>query len=574
MGNSAELVEEARRSRALKEEEEEEIGPVDIGVGWMLLGGITLVTLMFHLVNWKDADIRLYSWSIISTTLSIFMALLIYQGVQDALFYIIETAFGVYVKEFTVERAVIDYIIFLMWFASLQGMIVYKAGIYAQTPSDWHRSAWMVVDTLSEDYGIVADSAVSANSGVLGIIDSGDGVPVFVQSKRPAVEAETQTARCWATLLAHISGFANINAASQVQQAAFAHSPWKSFAVTAVNLAFLLSLFVLTKFGREKFPEQSLQMKQEDVASAKETQPAMFGCGARSTSAREGMFACLGSRPEETNKVDVPVAPLEHSDRIEMAGEVAKDAEDDLACLATSFLMVQAVRFTLTGALPNPEGMETPAILEGYGNVEKLYGCAILFSLMATLSLYLPRSRGVFVLLTMFAMSFSWCVLWATVWLAQQLVGGRGIELDGMCQRILLALVMSILAFMAIWVLDFIDDRMHIDDGKMILDHKTMRRIQKTIHVVIAALGILVGFSWERCFDRALEGVTSTMSYPVSCKIILSAVVAIILIPAWRRHVLTKVIALKERRKRKQRAHAAANFAGPNEPLNEKPTEE
>lgn len=48
----------------------------------MLLGSVAFVMLLFYVVNWPDDDIRLYAWTIISTTLSIFTAVLAFSGVR------------------------------------------------------------------------------------------------------------------------------------------------------------------------------------------------------------------------------------------------------------------------------------------------------------------------------------------------------------------------------------------------------------------------------------------------------------------------------------------------------------
>merc|ERR1711862_197347 len=100
--------------------------------------------------------------------------------------------------------------------------------------------------------------------------------------------------------------------------------------------------------------------------------------------------------------------------------------------------------------------------------------------------------------------------------------------------RILLALVLSGIALGVIFFLD------HVEDAGSSAERS------KVIQNCINSLSILVGFSWEHSFDFALEAVASKTTNPSMAKLFATGAVAIVITPAWRRHILVKVIQLNQ----------------------------
>jgi len=189
--------------------------------------------------------------------------------------------------------------------------------------------------------------------------------------------------------------------------------------------------------------------------------------------------------------------------------------------------------------------------------IASLYGIGLAFAVAAACLMALPGGqRLVEVVQNTCAMSFAWCFLWSTRWLAmrwsllRQLIDTPA-SMEG---RILLALVLSSGALAVIFVLDTVEDFLHESAGHMSLQE--VRRVSRIIQIIINALSILVGFTWEHSFDGGVEAVASTTDHPVTMKMCMTAVVAVVIIPAWRRFILVKVLNLADLRK--ERLHASA----------------
>merc|ERR1712203_1180747 len=128
--------------------------------------------------------------------------------------------------------------------------------------------------------------------------------------------------------------------------------------------------------------------------------------------------------------------------RAALCNKECDEAENDVSSLAISFLSVQAVRYWITGIMPGVEGIEEvhgqeewmPAwhhILTLYG-LGALFGCFSVVLVVLIAKLAVEKSEGAGgeeqskgermkelireTALNSTAMSFGWCVLWATRW--------------------------------------------------------------------------------------------------------------------------------------------------------------
>jgi len=224
--------------------------------------------------------------------------------------------------------------------------------------------------------------------------------------------------------------------------------------------------------------------------------------------------------------------------------ERTAETEDEVISLAVSFSIVQMLRFGVSGHLPNAAG-EDP---EGF-NLHSNWSCALLLlvGLVPGIAdmvrvLYtrsaktftriisgegeeeVPRSRNWCEGIS--SMSFAWCIHFAADWWI-----GSHLHLDGSMKAVLSAVAVTAVAFGVIFGLDKVADQ-HFDDEEV---HRALRGM-------IAGLGLLVGFSWERCFDASLEGLAEHRHFgkvpPAINRIALAFGLAVMVLPAWKWYIL------------------------------------
>merc|ERR1719414_925518 len=137
-------------------------------------------------------------------------------------------------------------------------------------------------------------------------------------------------------------------------------------------------------------------------------------------------------------------------------------------------------------------------------------------------------------------MTFAWCVLWSSRWMSYRVEFMMPNTLMG---RVMLAMVLSGLSCLAVFGLDTLDDMLKDRGGG---DVAASQAAAQAIQTIINSLGILVGFSWEFCFDGGVAAVASTTSYPATCKFCMGLLIAVAMTPMWQHHILTKEMALQK----------------------------
>lgn len=230
--------------------------------------------------------------------------------------------------------------------------------------------------------------------------------------------------------------------------------------------------------------------------------------------------------------------------RMRMMMEELEDAENDILSMAMSFLTVQVVRFAIVGSLPNVEGLEEPELPHTHSQMALLFGIGCAFAVAAVVLVLVHAkakleakesacTRITGVVLNGCAMCFAWCTIWGARWI---FVKYAWVPVATMFGRVILAFVLSVIACLAVFGLDSVDD-MHRGSEDSISG-------AQAIQVIVNAIAILVGFSWEQCFDHGVVAIASTTEHPDLVKLSFGMGITIVVMPMWRRHILMKSMVL------------------------------
>jgi hypothetical protein len=293
--------------------------------------------------------------------------------------------------------------------------------------------------------------------------------------------------KCWGILLGHITGFASIHGWAEVQQLDFIkNNAALCFLVPVVAAIALWCAYLILDRVRNK-----VSMSDD-------------------------------GRVDEFEK---------------LWNEATAETEDDVMSLTVSFLLVQAVRFAVFGRLPNPEGeLEDVHATDAQGVIMFVIGVLLgvtLFLRTAFLSCTLGRFTTWIRLI--FDMAAAWAIMFAIETLLS--IHGLGGSEMGALGEVIQATAVTIFSFTVIYFLDKEEDSLTARGSS------NSKRIKRAVHSLIIALGVLVGFSWEKCFDVAVDQTADNlggMPAPL-VKLLMAATLCVIVVPAWRWYILPVV---------------------------------
>eukprot|EP00929_Paragymnodinium_shiwhaense_P012897 TRINITY_DN120775_c0_g1_i1.p1 TRINITY_DN120775_c0_g1~~TRINITY_DN120775_c0_g1_i1.p1 ORF type:complete len:1004 (-),score=263.48 TRINITY_DN120775_c0_g1_i1:244-3255(-) len=473
---------------------------VTASISIMLLGSIAFQMSLFYLVNWPDVDIRYYTWTIIGNTISIFSSVLLFQAINGLVErYIIEGN-----EEY---KFVIDVLHMLVWFVILQlttatisnavnwdeikasfhewrGQEKTRKAALAKTTSEVSRDFLKAKLDNFEETKQLHEKLREAEDGI-----SDAGGSDSEESKEDEERRELNV-KCFSMLLAHMTGFAAINAMGDIQHSAFfSQSPLHAFMVLPVVFCVMFGLFQGTNVFRKRI--------------------------------------ALGD--------DGEVDEFE-----ELWNEQTEDAENDVLGLVLSFLTTQAVRFSVTGRLPSNEGELPEDIVKATaGRTSCCMSFMCLVWLAATIGIFFADSYALKHYsaeskqkrATSISINYgTMCLAWSALFFLQSVMQ-RILQLnpDGIIEKVSVALIISFLIFLIIFALDKLADA-HLSDSA-----------DEAIGYIITSKGLSIGFSWEQSFDVAVTSLSKVCARPALAKLAMASSLCLIVIPAYRWYVMAEV---------------------------------
>jgi len=227
--------------------------------------------------------------------------------------------------------------------------------------------------------------------------------------------------------------------------------------------------------------------------------------------------------------------------------EICSETDDDVFCLATSFLLVLYIRYVIRGTVMPYEPGKVGFIEQIHATkllmVAAFFGALVVFGQVMIIKYSDVLGANEFDkrctenLQHLNSMTMAWCVLFWAEW--QLYVSGWESTVIGGC--LVIAVCLTILSFAGVVVFTFVKEHLH------------QRLAKRAIGSLELALGVLAGFSWERAFDVGFEEIEHAFTHHIETPMaphvavtVLSIILLMIVLPAWRYHILPKTMRLEE----------------------------
>lgn len=426
-------LEEVRKENEKELEEllEEETEHQALGLSVLFMGMVVFVLLIFHLVKSSDPILRKHTWNLLSSTLSIFIAVLTYTALNELTWDIVGKFIGEEEAESIMEEggiavALVHLIMLLVLFTYLQAFLFFL-----------------------RDTGLKL--------------------------------------KTWALVLAHMTGFAATNCFSTIQALEYVRGDQLMvYGVILLAIVFGACLMVISRLVRGR-AVQHIERKTPG---------------------------------EELQEV---------REKMEEWEDTVEETEDDATCLAVSFLIVQSVRFTIMGEYQShrvaDHVKETTLYKEILFIVATLIFAAssIVFTALSERATTKGFSGLTDRVLNLCRHTCAMAVAWLLVYISSRHLLKANLHGPEIGRKIFIAVCVSILAFVF---------------SVLVKESTRLGFKYKALRSVILALGLLIGFLWERAFDLALEDITELLGLPPFPFLFgLNVLLVALVMPAWQWYI-------------------------------------
>jgi len=388
----------------------------------------------------------------------------------------------------------------IVLFVMMQVTIGTQSGAMCQPGAvDLEQEAWVIDDPTHLDFGTRSEAtqlqvptSPTSDCSLTKQIAYVEGFEVFVSLEANEKDARLVRMSCYVSLQTFMTGFAAISAGGSLQQHGFfAQSPATAALPVLVVKAFLFVIFQTSSLLRAR-------MRQKE--------------------------ACDLEGPQALWEVETT------------------HAESNIMSLSTSFVTVQVLRFWISGVLPDRSGLEQPERPHSLNCVILLYVAGVsggfasfmiqnhLLRRMGDRSSWLARASHTFQ--STCSMICAWCMIFGTRWAAMRTekLHEWGINPGTMAWQLVLATGATLTTFVFIFVLRRVEQCAPQDV-----------EVSSMLRSFVTTLGLLVGFTWQRSFELGVKTACSAFARPAVWEVVVSLAVAMIVVPAWRKYILTKV---------------------------------
>lgn len=229
--------------------------------------------------------------------------------------------------------------------------------------------------------------------------------------------------------------------------------------------------------------------------------------------------------------------------------EICDETDDDVFCLAISFLCVLLFRQLIRGKTQPYEPGKVGNVTQTDANILLLVsvGFCVLAAAGAVAIVKFSSQLTANALDNRFTTNFqhlnSMILAWSFLFWAEWQLYVWGWEKTVIAGCLCVALFLTICSFAAVFAINQIEE--HFQD----------KMAKRALNSLELALGVLVGFSWERAFDVGFEEIehnlehgAETSSVPGTVWVVLLSIVLFCFVaPAWRLYILPKTMALEEK---------------------------